>query len=87
MENDQERIKLRSWARGQGNGNQGTGRSAVGAAITGHAKAKVKTGGGSLRTGQVATASKSTVTAPVPRKVEKGRSMLSVVSDRSSRFV
>ena len=47
----------------------------------------MKTGGGSLRTGQVATASKSTVTAPVPRKVEKGRSMLSVVSDRSSRFV
>ncbi|OJA13418.1 hypothetical protein AZE42_05784 [Rhizopogon vesiculosus] len=84
MENDQEKIKLRSWARGQGSGNQGTGRSAVGAAITGHAKAKVKTGGGSLRTGQAA-GSKSTLTES--RKLEKGPSMLSVVSDRSSRFV
>jgi len=80
-------MKLRSWARGQGSGNQGTGRSAVGAAITGHAKAKVKTGGGSLRTGQVATGSQSMSSASAPRKVEKGRSMLSVVSDRSSRFV
>jgi mediator of replication checkpoint protein 1 len=85
MENDQEKIKLRSWAKGQGNGNHGTGRSAVGAAITGHTKAKVKTGGGSLRTGQVATGSQST--SSTPREVEKGRSMLSVVSDRSSRFV
>lgn len=87
MENDQEKVKLRSWARGQGSGNQGTGRSAVGAAITGHAKTKVKTGGGSLRVGQAAATSKSTVTASVSRKVEKGRSMLSLVSDRSTRFV
>ncbi|KAG2148095.1 MRC1-like domain-containing protein [Suillus clintonianus] len=86
FENDQEKTKLRSWARGQGGGNQGTGRSAVGAAITGHAKAKVKTGGGSLRTAQAATGSNSISSAPVPRKLEKGRSMLSSVSDRSSRF-
>lgn len=77
---------MRSWARGQGGGNQGTGRSAVGAAITGHAKTKVKTGGGSLRTTQAATGSNSVSGAPVPRKLEKGRSMLSSVSDRSSRF-
>ncbi|KAG2071979.1 hypothetical protein BDR04DRAFT_1097661 [Suillus decipiens] len=87
LENDQEKTKLRSWARGQGCGNQGTGRSVVGAAITGHAKAKVKTGGGSLRTSQAATGSNSVSNAPVPRKLEKGRSMLSSVSDRSSRFV
>ncbi|KAG2361993.1 hypothetical protein BDR07DRAFT_1407958 [Suillus spraguei] len=87
LENDQEKTKLRSWARGQGCGNQGTGRSVVGAAITGHAKAKVKTGGGSLRTTQAATGSNSVSSAPVPRKLEKGRSMLSSVSDRSSRFV
>ncbi|KAG1874779.1 MRC1-like domain-containing protein, partial [Suillus subalutaceus] len=86
LENDQEKTKLRSWARGQGGGNQGTGRSVVGAAITGHAKAKVKTGGGSLRTTQTATGSNSVSSAPVPRKLEKGRSMLSSVSDRSSRF-
>lgn len=86
LENDQEKTKLRSWARGQGGGNQGTGRSAVGAAITGHAKTKVKTGGGSLRTTQAATGSNSVSGAPVPRKLEKGRSMLSSVSDRSSRF-
>jgi mediator of replication checkpoint protein 1 len=86
VENDQEKTKLRSWARGQGGGNQGTGRSAVGAAITGHAKAKVKTGGGSLRTTQAATGSSSVSSAPIPRKLEKGRSMLSSVSDRSSRF-
>ncbi|KAG0699868.1 MRC1-like domain-containing protein [Suillus ampliporus] len=86
LENDQERTKLRSWARGQGGGNQGTGRSAVGAAITGHAKAKVKTGGGSLRTAQAAAGSNPVSNMPVPRKLEKGRSMLSSVSDRSSRF-
>ncbi|KAG1820532.1 MRC1-like domain-containing protein [Suillus subaureus] len=86
LENDKEKTKLRSWARGQGDGNQGTGRSVVGAAITGHAKAKVKTGGGSLRTTQAATGSNSVSSAPVPRKLEKGRSMLSSVSDRSSRF-
>ncbi|KAG1753709.1 MRC1-like domain-containing protein [Suillus paluster] len=86
LENDQEKTKLRSWARGQGGGNQGTGRSAVGAAITGHAKAKVKIGGGSLRTAQAAAGSNSVSSAPVPRKLEKGRSMLSGVSDRSSRF-
>ncbi|KAG1780344.1 MRC1-like domain-containing protein [Suillus placidus] len=86
LENDQEKTKLRSWARGQGGGNQGTGRSAVGAAITGHAKAKVKTGGGSLRITQAAAGSNSASSAPVPRKLEKGRSMLSSVSDRSSRF-
>jgi mediator of replication checkpoint protein 1 len=85
MENDEEKIKLRSWARGQGRGNYGTGQSAVGAAVTGHTKAKAKAGGGSLRTGQVATRSQST--SSTPREVEKGRSMLSVVSDRSSRFV
>lgn len=87
MENDQEKIKLRSWARGQSSGNQGTGRSVGGAAITGHTKAKVKTGGGSLRTSQMATGSQSSLTESVPRKLEKGRSMLSVVSDRSGRFV
>lgn len=86
LENDPEKTKLRSWARGQGGGNQGTGRSVVGAAITGHAKAKVKTGGGSLRTTQVATGSNSVSSAPVPRRLEKGRSMLSSVSDRSNRF-
>ncbi|KAG1792446.1 MRC1-like domain-containing protein [Suillus plorans] len=86
LENDQEKTKLRSWARGQGGGNQGTGRSVVGAAITGHAKAKVKAGGGSLRTTQAASGSNSVSSAPVPRRLEKGRSMLSSVSDRSNRF-
>jgi len=84
MENDQEKIKLRSWARGQSSGNQGTGLSVCGAAITGHTKAKVKAGGGSLRPSQMATGSTS---ESVARKLEKGRSMLSVVSDRSNRFV
>ncbi|KAG1756055.1 hypothetical protein EDB19DRAFT_1902237 [Suillus lakei] len=72
LENDQEKTKLRSWARGQGGGNQGTGRSAVGAAITGHAKAKVKTGGGSLRTTQAATGSNSVSSAPCSTQAGEG---------------
>ncbi|KAH7914378.1 MRC1-like domain-containing protein [Hygrophoropsis aurantiaca] len=90
VESDQERTKLQSWAKSQGgHRNQGTGRSAVGAAVTGHARTKVKTGGGSLRSAQMSVVG-SVSTASVDRgntgKLVKGASMLASVSDRSSRF-
>jgi len=76
-----EPDRMQKWAKSEARTkNNGTGRSAVGAAVTGH-KAKVKAGGGSLRT--LASAS----TAPIiPPKPVKTTSMLSVVSDKSSRF-
>ena len=78
-----EPDRIQKWAKSEARTkNNGTGRSAVGAAVTGH-KAKVKAGGGSLRT----LASDSTSTVPVaPSKPVKAASMLSVVSDKSSRF-
>ncbi|KAH7888042.1 hypothetical protein F5I97DRAFT_944152 [Phlebopus sp. FC_14] len=83
MENEQQQKMLRSWAKGQGNRHHGTGRSANGAAVTGHA-AKVMNGGGSLRSARLGVASE---TRTAPSKVSKAPSMLSTVSDRSSRFV
>lgn len=80
---DELKTNLANWARGESRTkNIGTGRSAVGAAVTGH-KAKVKMGGGSLRT--VSSGSAST-TAVAPRKPVKAPSMLAAVSDKSSRF-
>jgi len=78
-----EPDRLQKWAKSEARTkNHGTGRSAVGAAITGHI-AKVKAGGGSLR----ALASGSPSTAPViSSKPAKAASMLSVLSDKSSRF-
>lgn len=80
---DRFKVTLSNWAKGETRTkNIGTGRSAVGAAVTGH-KAKAKAGGGSLRT----TASSSTSTAATaPRKLCKVPTMLAVVSDKSSRF-
>jgi len=78
-----EPDRMQKWARTEARTkHNGTGRSAVGAAVTGH-KAKVKAGGGSLRT--LASGSTSTM-AVVPPKPVKAASMLSVVSDKSSRF-
>ena len=78
-----EPDRMQKWAKGEARTkNNGTGRSAVGVAVTGH-KAKVKAGGGSLRT--LASGSASTA-AVVPRKPGKAATLLSVVSDKSSRF-
>ncbi|KAF7978296.1 hypothetical protein HWV62_887 [Athelia sp. TMB] len=73
-----------AWARKEGKNtrNAGTGRSAVGAAVTGH-KAKAKAGGGSLRS--LPSASASTAAA-ARRPVKTSSTMLSVLSDKSSRF-
>lgn len=64
----------------------GTGRSVVGAAVTGHGKAK--SGGGSLRNVKVAPASSSASSqAPEQRRSLKAKpSMLAGVADRSARF-
>lgn len=73
-----------AWARKESKNtrNAGTGRSAVGAAVTGH-KSKAKAGGGSLR----ALPSASASTAAASRKpVRASSTMLSVLSDKSSRF-
>ncbi|KIJ70449.1 hypothetical protein HYDPIDRAFT_78205 [Hydnomerulius pinastri MD-312] len=83
-ESDQQRKKMLSWAKGQSNRHQGTGRSANGAAVTGHAK--VKSGGGSLRSAQPSSLGAVSETRAVPNKVSKAPSMLSTVSDRSGRF-
>jgi mediator of replication checkpoint protein 1 len=74
---------MQQWAKSEARTkNNGTGRSAVGAAVTGH-KAKVKAGGGSLRT----LASGSTSSVPVTlRKPVKTASVLSTVSDKRSQF-
>ncbi|KAI6105443.1 hypothetical protein F5141DRAFT_1064629 [Pisolithus sp. B1] len=82
IENDLEQKQWISWAKDQGGRHYGTGRSATGAAVTGHAK--VKTGGGSLRS-KAANAAGSESRAGSSR-LSKAPSMLSAVSDRSSRF-
>ncbi|KAL4082002.1 hypothetical protein V8B97DRAFT_1879878 [Scleroderma yunnanense] len=81
-ENDHEKKTLRLWAKDMGNQHKGTGRSANGAAVTGHAK--VKSGGGSLRSASMTNAGNETKAGP--SKLSKAQSMLSTVSDRSSRF-
>lgn len=81
-ENDSEQKQWISWAKDQGGRHHGTGRSATGAAVTGHAK--VKRGGGSLRP-KTTSASGSESRAGSSR-LSKAPSMLSAVSDRSSRF-
>ncbi|KAF8974692.1 hypothetical protein BDZ97DRAFT_1774899 [Flammula alnicola] len=69
--------------------NAGTSRSVGGSAITGHTKAKPKTGTGSVRKGPLgkksasASASSSTV-GNKPVKAE--RSMLSAIADKSRHF-
>ncbi|KAI6047042.1 MRC1-like domain-containing protein [Pisolithus marmoratus] len=81
-ENDSEQKQWISWAKDQGGRHYGTGRSATGAAVTGHAK--VKRGGGSLRskeTGVVGNESRAGSS-----RLSKTPSMLSAVSDRSSKF-
>ncbi|KAI6004135.1 hypothetical protein EDD15DRAFT_2156102 [Pisolithus albus] len=82
IENDSEQKQWISWAKDQGGRHHGTGRSATGAAVTGHAK--VKRGGGSLRP-KTTKASGSESRAGSSR-LSKAPSMLSAVSDRSSRF-
>lgn len=78
------KVLWTNWAKGETRTkNIGTGRSAVGAAVTGH-KAKAKTGGGSLRT--IASSSTSAAGTTAPRKPVKAPTMLAVVSDKSSRF-
>lgn len=79
-ENDHQKKVWRSWAKDVGHQHKGTGRSANGAAVTGHAK--VKGGGGSLRS----TSTGHPEAKPGPSKLSKARSMLSTVSDRSSKF-
>jgi len=74
---------MQKWAKSEARTkNNGTGRSAVGAAVTGH-KAKVKAGGGSLRT----LPSGSTSSVPVAsRKPVKTASVLSTLSDKRGQF-
>ncbi|EGO27257.1 hypothetical protein SERLADRAFT_413730 [Serpula lacrymans var. lacrymans S7.9] len=87
LESEQHNAKMISWARGQHGRNQGTGRSAVGAAVTGHSKAKLKAGGGSLRTAQSSASSSNVADGKVnSRKLTKNSSLLATVSDRSSKF-
>ncbi|KAF8845644.1 hypothetical protein BDN67DRAFT_1033013 [Paxillus ammoniavirescens] len=80
-ESEQQRKQMLSWAKGQNHRHHGTGRSGNGAAVTGHAK--VKSGGGSLRSAQ--PSSLGGVSEP-RNTVSKAPSMLSTVSDRSGRF-
>ncbi|KAI6122780.1 hypothetical protein EV401DRAFT_1949860 [Pisolithus croceorrhizus] len=82
IENDLEQKQWISWAKDQGGRHYGTGRSATGAAVTGHAK--VKTGGGSLRS--KATNAVGSEPKAGSSRLSKAPSMLSAVSDRSSRF-
>lgn len=82
IENDSEQKQWLSWAKDQGGRHHGTGRSATGAAVTGHAK--VKSGGGSLRS-RVTNGADNEPKAGTSR-LSKAPSMLSAVSDRSSRF-
>jgi mediator of replication checkpoint protein 1 len=79
---------MQSWATVENKSrNVGTGRSAVGAAVTGHNKAKVKTGGGSLRSGQLAATSSAFSGPSHPRKLLRAvPSVLAGVADRSARF-
>lgn len=74
---------MTKWASGEKNfRNIGTGRSTGGAAVTGHKK-QVKSGAGSLRS---LPGGKKESAAVIPRKPVRTPSMLSVVSDKSSRF-
>jgi mediator of replication checkpoint protein 1 len=77
---------MQKWAKSEARTkNNGTGRSAVGAAVTGH-KAKVKAGGGSLRTlpsGSTSSAPSAPVTS---RKLVKTASVLSTLSDKRGQF-
>jgi mediator of replication checkpoint protein 1 len=82
---DRERLQLTAWAKGETR-NAGTGRSAVGAAVTGHSKPKVKAGGGTLRAGTLATSGSESSKVQEQRRPTRAPSMLSKVSDRSDRF-
>lgn len=77
--------KTHAWARKESKNsrNAGTGRSAVGAAVTGH-KSKAKAGGGSLRS--VLPSASASTAAPARRPVRVSSTMLSVLADKSGRF-
>ena len=80
---NKDKGRLTKWASGEKNfRNVGTGRSTGGAAVTGHKKL-VKSGAGSLRS---LPGGKTESMAVIPRKPVKTSSLLSVVSDKSSRF-
>lgn len=80
---NKDRKRMAKWATGEKNfRNMGTGRSTGGVAVTGHKKL-VKNGAGSLRS---LPGGKTESTAVIPRKPVKTDSLLSVVSDKSSRF-
>jgi hypothetical protein len=84
-------ARMQSWAKIEGRSrNAGTtGRSVGGAAVTGHGRAKVKTGGGSLRNSSTASAAStdSSRSFEQRRPVKPIPSLLAgVAADRSTRF-
>ncbi|KDR83459.1 hypothetical protein GALMADRAFT_219286 [Galerina marginata CBS 339.88] len=69
--------------------NAGTSRSVGGSAITGHAKAKSKTGNGTVRKSSLATKSaptSNTASASGNKAVRPAQSALSVIADKSQHF-
>ncbi|KAF8897205.1 hypothetical protein BD779DRAFT_1489499 [Infundibulicybe gibba] len=88
VEKECERNRMQSWARGERRSrNAGTGRSVGGAAVTGHGRAKLKTGGGSLRNPSAANpASSDQVPSQSRRPLKATPSVLAGVADRSARF-
>jgi mediator of replication checkpoint protein 1 len=84
-------ARMQHWAKTEGRSrNAGTtGRSVGGAAVTGHGRAKVKTGGGSLRSGSMASAAStdSGGASEQRRPVKTAPSVLAgVAAERSARF-
>jgi mediator of replication checkpoint protein 1 len=83
-------ARMQSWAKIEGRSrNAGTGRSVGGAAVTGHGRAKVKTGGGSLRNSSTASAASTDSSRAFEqrRPVKAMPSLLAgVAADRSTRF-
>ncbi|KAF4619463.1 hypothetical protein D9613_005412 [Agrocybe pediades] len=65
--------------------NAGTSRSVGGSAITGHAKAKAKTNGGSLRKGSLPSSASSASTGG-SKPVKAAASAISIISDKRRHF-
>lgn len=88
---EQNITRMQYWAKVEGRSrNAGTtGRSVGGAAVTGHGRGKVKTGGGSLRNNSMASiaSTESSRVLEQRRSVKAVPSLLaSVAADRSTRF-
>jgi mediator of replication checkpoint protein 1 len=84
-------ARMQHWAKVEGRSrNAGTtGRSGGGAAVTGHGRAKAKTGGGSLRSGSTTSvASTDSGRATEQRRPVKAMPsvLAGVAAERSARF-